>query len=153
MDFNDSYPLFSEVGNLDHLLGHTFWHTLEVIYPLGLIVILLLFGKLSYDMGTMMMMKQQNNVGKTSQTPSSTTNKFNNLKVIAPLILLLILLVLIDLDDILKVLGISSALRVSSQSVFYWLPVELLIFPLGSLFVYMLFGKMCYEKGMSEQVR
>ena len=86
-------------------------------------------------------------------TTSPTTNKFNNLKVIAPLILLLILLVLIDLDDILKVLGISSALRVSSQSVFYWLPVELLIFPLGSLFVYMLFGKMCYEKGMSEQVR
>jgi hypothetical protein len=42
--FGDSH-LARQIGNLDTIFGHTFWHLLDVMYPLLSISIFLLYGR------------------------------------------------------------------------------------------------------------
>lgn len=143
MDFSDAFPLFQQVGNLDHVLGNRLWHPLEVLYPLSLIVIFLLFGKVSFNLGREEITRKVTSVASIVQT------FVTKIRIIAPFLFFVLLLIMIDIDDILHVLGVSSALRVSSHSPYYWLPLELVIFPLGSLVAFIIFGKVCYESGKS----
>ncbi len=144
IDLSDAFPLDKSVGNLDHLLGSTFWHPLEIFYPLALIVVFFLFGKSSFNMGRKEIVNGKTSDALKTQAVSSFAT---NIRIVVPIVFLGLLLILIDLDDILKVLGVSSALRVSSQSPYYWLPIELAIFPMGAIIVFLAFGKMCFDRG------
>jgi hypothetical protein len=137
LDFSDVSPIDVNVGNLDHLFGATFWHPMEVILPILLIVLFLTFGLVSF------------NSGKLEKATTTTMRPVSSQDKIKALLLLIgfgVLLFLIDLDDILKVLGISSPLRVSTQSPYYWLPMEA-IFPIGSILLFFLFAKLCFALG------
>jgi hypothetical protein len=136
-DFGDASPLSGSVGNLDHILGARLWYPTEVFLPLASIVVFLLFGKVSFDIG-----KNDRSDGFSPRAISLTTN----VKSLIPAFLYLVLLVLIDIDDISKVLGIHSSLSASNLSPGYWLPMEA-IYPVGSMIAFIAFGKACYDFG------
>ncbi len=130
LDFSDTSPMLSWVGNLDHIFGSSFWYPMEVILPLASIATFILFGRECFDSG------------KAEGTLAFSFPK--NIKALLPLLLFLVLLGMIYVDDILKVLGIDSALRVPEQSPYYWLPM-MAIYPIGSIALFFVFGKVCFD--------
>lgn len=134
LDFSDASPLLSWVGNLDHIFGSQFWHAMDVIYPAASIATFLLFGRESFYSG------RDERIEKTRKEFSI------NLKALLLLLIFGVLICLIDLDDILKVLGINSALTVSQLSPYYWLPM-MAIYPFGAIALFLAFGKVCFDIG------
>jgi len=130
-DFNDSLTISPNVGNLDQILGHTLYHPIEILYPLGSIVVFLQFGWSCYKDGRI----------------TFASNKKMNLQSgrfylgIIVFLSYFFLLALDDLDDISKILSLNIHFSLS-----YWYSVEAL-YLLGSIILFILFGKICFELG------
>ena len=129
MDFGDHSPFSVAVGNLDQIFGPSMWHPVEVIYPLASIAVFLLFGFVC------------KNIGK--KEPKKTERRLSYTVLFAAITLLfyLSLLALDDLDDISKILNLHLILGAS-----YWFAMEA-IYPIGSIILFLLFGKILYNIG------
>ena len=137
LDFSDSFPLQGSVGNLDQIFGAGLWYPTEAFLLIASVLVFVFFGKSLFDLG------MEDRADGISPRALSLAK---SLKTLALFLLYAVLLVLVDIDDILKVLGIQSSLRLSVLSPGYWLPIEV-IYPVASIAVFILFGKACYEIG------
>ncbi|MDG6994647.1 MAG: hypothetical protein JRN52_01885 [Nitrososphaerota archaeon] len=137
LDFSDSAPLNPFMGNLDHVFGNQLWYPTEAFLPVVSLAVFLLFGRVCFGIGR---------DGTGSERSRISKSLFGSAKSLATVSLYILLLILIDIDDILKVLGIPSHLRVSADSPSYWLPMQF-IYPLGSMVLFIAFGKACFEIG------
>jgi len=134
-DFNDSLTVSSSTGNLDQILGHSLYHPIEVIYPLGSIVVFLLFGWSCYDEGRKYLVANQKR---------SRLGRYYFAFFVA--IFYFALLALDDLDDISRILNLNLHLTLG-----YWYSLELL-YPAGSILLFILFGRICLELGHRKPV-
>ena len=108
--FGDAH-IYWIVGNLDTILGLTFWKTLDIFYPLATIAVFLIYGwakggKLRINLMTVLLFAS-----------------------------FLTVLLLVDIDDIVKILNITL-----EPSKTYWITI-MCIYPVYSSIAFFLFGK------------
>ncbi|HXQ91806.1 MAG TPA: hypothetical protein VN739_02275 [Nitrososphaerales archaeon] len=134
MDFNDNSPLSLGIGNLDQIFGPSMWHAVEVIYPLASIAVFLLFGLVC------------RNIGRKEPQKTAKRLSYQMLLAAITLVFYLLLLGLDGLDDFSKALNLHLILGAN-----YWFAMEA-IYPIGSIILFLIFGKIAYEVGSVEKV-
>ena len=108
--FGDAH-IYWFVGNLDTILGLTFWRALDLFYPIATIIVFLLYG---WAKG-----------GKLRINPTTVMLFASFITV----------LLLVDIDDVVKVLNITL-----EPSKTYW-TIVMCIYPVYSSVAFFLFGK------------
>jgi hypothetical protein len=131
MDFGDHSPFSVAVGNLDQIFGPRTWYPVEVIYPAASIAVFLLFGITCRNIG----IKE----AKSTKRPETI---YLILFGMLSFLIYLLLLALDDLDDISKILKLHMILGAN-----YWFAMEA-IYPIGSIILFLAFGKVLYEIGI-----